>query len=176
MFPSLRTLKLRQTSLSDASVSNFLARCPNLQRLDLSFTLVQHLPLLLSNAQSPPLQKLSLTSTAVNSADLLKAIQSLPRLRTLSLGAMGINRGSQASIGNSTAMTLNDDTLRALTDILQAFVHLEDISLVGNTKLGSSSKVDSALWIFLDRVGKKCKVLQDILYCYIEPDRPFIRS
>lgn len=63
-------------------------------------------------------------------------------------------------------MTMNDDALHALTDVLMTFEHLEDISLVGNVKLGSSSKIDSALWSFVGRVGKKCKVLQDAS-CYI---------
>lgn len=60
-------------------------------------------------------------------------------------------------------MTMNDDTLHALTNVLQTFVHLEDISLVGNIKLGS--KIDSALCSFVSRVGKKCKVLQDATQC-----------
>lgn len=142
-----------------------MARCPNLQRLDLSFTLIQHAPRLLSDIRTLLLQKLSLTSTAVRPADLISIIQLLPQLRTLSLGAMGANRGSQASINNSSAMTMNDDDLRSLTDILVTFAHLEDISLVGNIKLGSSSKISSALWGFVDHVGKKCKVLQDATYC-----------
>lgn len=157
--PNLHTLKLRQTSLSDVSVSFFLTRCPNLRRLDLSFTLIQHVPALLSETQTLPLQKLSLTSTAVNTVDLISIIRLLPQLRTLSLGAMGANRGSQASISNSSAMTMNDNALHALTDVLQTFVHLEDISLVGNIKLGSTSKIDSALWSFISLVGKKRKKL-----------------
>jgi Leucine-rich repeat (LRR) protein len=165
ILPNVRSIKLRQTSLSDASVSFFLARCPNLQRLDLSFTLIQHVPPLLSGTQTLPLQKLSLTSTAVNTADLISIVQLLPQLRTLSLGAMGVNRGSQASISNSSAMTMNDDTLLGLTHVLQTFVHLEDISLVGNIKLGSSSKIDSALGSFICLVGKKCKVIQEATYC-----------
>lgn len=174
--PNLHTLKLRQTSLSDVSVSFFLTRCPNLRRLDLSFTLIQHVPALLSETQTLPLQKLSLTSTAVNTVDLISIIRLLPQLRTLSLGAMGANRGSQASISNSSAMTMNDNALHALTDVLQTFVHLEDISLVGNIKLGSTSKIDSALWSFISLVGKKRKVHKKQRSAYIEPNRPFIRS
>jgi hypothetical protein len=146
-------------------VSFFLARCPNLQRLDLSFTLIQHVPPLLSDTQTLPLQKLSLTSTAVNTSDLIGIIHLLPQLRALSLGAMGVNRGSQASISNSSAMTMNDETLLGLTCVLQTFIHLEDISLVGNIKLGSSSKIDSALGNFIHLVGKKCKVLREVAYC-----------
>jgi len=61
-------------------------------------------------------------------------------------------------------MTMNDDTLRALTEVLQTFVHLIDLSLVGNIKLGSSSRNDGALLSFISRVGKKCKVLREPTY------------
>jgi hypothetical protein len=55
-------------------------------------------------------------------------------------------------------MTMNDGTLYALTSVLQTFAHLEDVSLVGNVKLNASSRTNGALWSFVVRVGKKCKV------------------
>lgn len=132
--------------------------CPGLQRFDVSFTLVRHPPLLLSPSQIPPLQKLSLTSTAVSASDLVEIISLLPQLRALSLGAMGGSRGSRISVGNTSSMTMTDNSLRELTAVLETFMHLESINLVGNTKLGITSKTDSALFGFVSRVGRRCKV------------------
>lgn len=150
---NLRTLKLRQTSLSDSSIRAVVALCPMLERVDLSFTLVVH-PLWLS----VPLQKLSLTSTLVSNIDLLATIANLPQLRILYLGALGERQGSSATMGNSTALTFNNDTLMRLTDILQNFMHLESVSLVGNTKLCLTERHDGAMSNFISRVGRKCKV------------------
>lgn len=161
--PVLRNLKLRQTSISDAALSPILKLCPALQRLDLSFTLIRHPPSLLAESRIPALQKLSLTSTAVSTADLINILGLLPDLHTLALGALGENRGSRASIGNSSAMTMTDEALRSLTDVLASFHHLESINLVGNTKLGLSSKVDGALSEFVTKVGRKCKVARAYL-------------
>jgi translation initiation factor 2 beta subunit (eIF-2beta)/eIF-5 len=72
-------------------------------------------------------------------------------------------------------MTMNDDTLHVLTDVLQTFNHLEDISLVGNVKLGSS-RINSALRSFVGRVGKKCKVCRTHPTTHIELDRHLSRS
>ncbi|KAF8078433.1 RNI-like protein [Lyophyllum atratum] len=158
--PALRTLKLRQTSLSDDALSPILDLCPALRRLDLSFTLVRHPPRLLANFHIPPLQKLSLTSTAVSSDDLVTIVSFLPELTTLAVGALGASRGTRAFIGNTSAMTMNDDALRALTRVLEQSQRIENISLVGNTKLGSSSSgVDGALSDFITNVGRRCKKL-----------------
>jgi len=155
---NLQTLKLRQTSLSDSSVHSFVSFCPNLRRLDLSFTPIRR-PLLAS-LNMPLLVKLSLTSTQVASADLLTIISLLPRLKTLSLGALGGGQGSSSAIGNSSAMTMNDQTLSALTDILQTFEQLETISMVGNTKLGLvDTRGRGAIFNFIRQVGRKCKNL-----------------
>lgn len=149
----LRTLKLRQTFVTDVSVTTFLTICPNLRRLDLSFTGVRRPAPLLKNVT---LEKLSLTSTKVTSADLLKIISGMDNLRTLALGALGRGGGSAVSVSNSTAMTMTDDTLRKLTSILSGLGHLESISLVGNTKLGTVSR--TALGDFTTQVGRNCKV------------------
>lgn len=149
-------MKLRQTSLSDASVGYLIARCPKLKHLDVSFTLIRHPPPALS--QIPALQKLSLTSTAVAAVDVVKILTLLPQLRTLALGALGANRGSRTSIGNSSAMTMTDEVLYSITDVLEHLQDLESVSLVGNTKLGATSKVNRALWSFVRRVGRRCKV------------------
>lgn len=154
----LHTLKLRQTSLSDSSLTFLITLCPNVKRLDVSFTLFRHPSPLLTDSQAPPLQKLSLTSTAVSCADLVAILALLPGLQTLSLGALGVNRGSRTAIGNSSAMMMTDEALRSITDVMEPFKHLQDLTLVGNTKLGTGSRVNSALSSFVYRVGRKCKV------------------
>ncbi|KAF8641238.1 hypothetical protein AX17_000872 [Amanita inopinata Kibby_2008] len=157
--PNLRTLKIRQTQLGDASITALINRCPNLQSLDASFTLLKHPTALLSPLHVPPLQKLSLTSTLISPHDLCQLLPLFPNLQTLSLGALGASRGSQASISNTSAMTMDDRTLRAVTEAIAFFPHLEHISLVGNTKLGTTTKTDSALAEFISRVGRSCKRL-----------------
>jgi hypothetical protein len=104
------------------------------------------------------LEKLSLTSTRVSSSDMLATISKLPQLKTLSLGALGERQGSSATMGNASALTMNNDSLVRLTDILENCQHLESISLVGNAKLGLTERMDGALLKFISRVGRKCKV------------------
>ncbi|KAG6911822.1 hypothetical protein DXG01_000069 [Tephrocybe rancida] len=155
----LHTLKLRQTSITDASLNRILKICPALRRLDISFTLIRHPTHLLSSSLVPALEKLSLTSTAVSPGDLVDVIRLLPGLRIIAMGAMGANRGSRASIGNTSAMAITDDALLSLTSVLEQLQHIEKISLVGNTKVGLSSKHPSAVSTFIGRVGRKCKDL-----------------
>jgi hypothetical protein len=104
------------------------------------------------------IEKLSLTSTAVSSVDIVALISSLPHLKSLALGALGGGQGSSVSIGNTSAMTMTDQTLESLTDVMKDFGQLETISLVGNTKLGVTSRGGSALEYFIRWVGRKCKV------------------
>ncbi|KAG6842505.1 hypothetical protein C0991_000031 [Blastosporella zonata] len=137
--PALHTLKLRQTSITDAALGPILKVCPALRRLDISFTLVRHPPQLLLDPLIPALEKLSLTSTDVSPSDLVDVISQLPELRTLSIGAMGVNRGPRASIGNTSAMTLTDDALLSLTMVLEQFQHLENkLNLAGIHAICSS--------------------------------------
>ncbi|KAI0078943.1 RNI-like protein [Panus rudis PR-1116 ss-1] len=152
--PNIYSLNIRQTPITDSVVDEILTICPNIRRLDLSFTNIKHPPLLLSHKG---FEKLSLTSTRIPSTHLVNILSDLPNLKSLSLGAQGGGQGSSASVTNSTAMTLNDQTLRQLTDILENYSTLENISLVGNTKLGFSSKrSDSALADFIRKVGRRC--------------------
>jgi len=156
---NLRSLKLRQISLSDSSLHSLISLCPAVQRLDLSFTLVLRPLLLFHLPHLVSLQKLSLTSTRISSADMLAAVSELPRLETLSLGALGERQGSSATLGNASALTMNNDTLRRLTDILENYQHLKNVSLVGNAKLGLTERTDGAISDFISRVGRKCKSL-----------------
>lgn len=164
--PDLRTLKLRQTSLSEASLGSILKICPALRRLDISFTLIRHPPQLLDSCMST-LEKLCLTSTSILPSDLINVVSILPGLRVLAIGAMGVNRGSRASIGNTSAMTMTDVTLLSLTSVLEKFRHMEDISLVGNTKLGLALNEPSAMSSFISRVGRNCKVFYYCLSTFV---------
>lgn len=160
--PKLRTLKLRQTSLSDNALAPFMRLCPNLRRVDLSFTLVRHPSHLLDGK---PLEKLSLTSTKVAGNELLSTINQFPGLVTLCIGALGGGQASTVSIGNTSAMTLDDQTLRELTEILEPFPLLERIDLVANTKLGLFGHgINSAVGDFVRRVGRRCKV--SVRFCH----------
>lgn len=166
MFKKLHNLKLRQLALSDTSVQPFLARCPNLKRLDISFTHVRRHPFEVHTV--PPLEKISLTSINMQATDLLALMSLLPELRTLSVGALGSGQGSSAALGNSSAMIMTDEVLVRLTGVLENFENLEKVSLVGNAKLGLTS--EEALGDFIQKVGRKCKVLCRI-YSFRQFDR-----
>lgn len=141
--------------MSDASIHPILIHTPRLERLDLSFTLLQHIQF-----QQPilTLQKLSLTSTFISTSDLVNLVSCLPSLKVLNIGALGVRPGATTSIMNSTAMTLTDDALRQLTDVLLDCPHIETINLVQNAKLGSTKRQDNALAYFVRHVGRKCRV------------------
>ena len=158
--PKLRTLKLRQAPLSDAVIDPILTACPNLERLDLSFTLVKH-PI---RPAGERLEKLALTSTKVSGQVLVALVSGLPRLRNLAAGALGGGPGSTAAIANSSAMIMTDDILRAIADALivgkDADVTFERVNLVGNNKLGLTGRrgPEAALAYFVRKVGRRCKV------------------
>lgn len=105
------------------------------------------------------IEKLSLTSTVISSVDVVALISSLPHIKSLALGALGGGQGSSVAIGNTSAMTMTDQTLESLTGVLKDFGQLEKISLVGNTKLGATSRRSGALEYFIKCVGRECKYL-----------------
>ncbi|OBZ79135.1 hypothetical protein A0H81_00734 [Grifola frondosa] len=159
---NLLTLNLRQNALSDAVVNPVLSICPNLRRLDLSFTLVLHPALSLND--NTVLEKLSLTSTKVSGLTLLNIVSHLPNIKILAIGALGGGQGSSAAISNTSAMNMRDQTLRSLTDMLEKCASLERVSLVGNTMLGTTGRQNSAIEDFIRRAGRRCKVsVRDIL-------------
>lgn len=158
--PKLRTLNLRQMPLSDTSLNLFLSMCPNLKRVDLSFTLVRHPPALLSITT---LEKLNLTSTAISSSDLIDVLGNLQHLKSLSIGALGGGQATSMATSNATAMTMTDQLLRTITDILQNYNSLERVSLVGNAKLGLSGRHDSSIAYFIRKVGRRCQVSSNSL-------------
>nr|GAT49746.1 predicted protein [Mycena chlorophos] len=145
-FPQLNTLKLCRLNISEAPLHDLLARCPSLRRLDISFTAVRHpfddsFPL-------PALEKLYLTSTGISNVELASLLQRLPTLSSLALGALGASPRSIAAIDSS--MTLTDSALLQILPHLQALSSLTNLSLVGNTKLGSS------LGQLIASVGRRC--------------------
>ena len=165
----MKNLKFRQLGLSATSMYTFIARCPNLTRLDASFTPLHRLP--------PPtvtlstLEKLSLTSTGISSMDAVSLISALPNLRTLYLGALGSGQSSSSSISNISAM-MADDTLRSLTDVISHFERLENLSLVGNSVLGLGTPrhdINGALADVIRRVGRKCKACRAVPWTQRDP-------
>ncbi|KAF5382968.1 hypothetical protein D9757_006365 [Collybiopsis confluens] len=159
--PKLQNLKLRSLQLSDPSIEFLLSLSPGLKRLDISFTQSKRPFLFISRHAASSidpfpallLEKLSLTSTPIASSDLLKTISCVSNLQTLSIGAVG----AKGAMGVASAATLNDTTLRKLTDILHSFPNLRSINMVSNTRLGTSSQV--ALFSFIQQVGRKCSHL-----------------
>ncbi|KAJ7225817.1 RNI-like protein [Mycena pura] len=147
--PKLRTLKLCRLNISEVSLNSFLPLCPALCRLDISFTAVRH-PLL-GTYSLPTLEKLYLTSTSISNADLNFLLPRLSALTSLALGALGASPRSIAAIDSS--MTLTDSALLQIIPHLQSITALTNLSLVGNTKLGSS------LAPFIATIGRTCKWL-----------------
>ncbi|KAJ7597217.1 RNI-like protein [Mycena floridula] len=146
----LQTLKLKRTPFLEASLHSLTSLCPQLQRLDLSSTSFVNPPL--QNAVTPKLVKLSLNFTNITRSSLLGLVSPLSQLKNLSIAALGLHQGSISSL-------MTDDTLRELTAILENCNGLESVNLLGNKHLGMSSKGGSALWSFINRVGRKCKLL-----------------
>ena len=152
--PALRTLKLRQTSLSDTSINALIPLVPNLRRVDISFTDIRR-PLLASHDGFANLDKLSITSTDVSPDDLLLALSVASRLRTLNIGALGGSHGKRYGYGNVSTMTLRDGHLRSLTAILSQNTVIENVNLVGNTKLARDG---DSIAEFVHLVGRRLKV------------------
>ncbi|KII93332.1 hypothetical protein PLICRDRAFT_171104 [Plicaturopsis crispa FD-325 SS-3] len=141
--PSLHTLKLRQTMLSDVSLHVILATCPNLKRLDVSFTLIRRMP---PAGTVCRLEKLMLTSTSVVFEDINVSIDGMPELKSISIGAMSSGRNY---------LTMGNAELVALTPHLARLEKLESLSLVGNARLDQSSVMRQ----FIRDAGRRCKIL-----------------
>jgi hypothetical protein len=153
--PALRTLKLRQTSLSDASVNTLIPLVPNLRRVDVSFTDIRH-PLSVSPDGIANLEKLSVTSTSVSPDDLVSILPAASRLCTLNIGALGGSLGQRSAYGRGVStMTFTDVHLRSLTAVLSRNTVIENINLVGNTKL---ARDEEAIAEFVLMIGRRLKV------------------
>jgi hypothetical protein len=154
IFPALKSLKLKRTSISESHLINFLKCFPSLETLDLSFTSVRNIPfrkIPASELSLPPLSKLILTSTQLHPGDVCAVLPQLPKLRKLHLGALP---------------TFSDSHLLQLTKLL--FDHcpeVEEINLVRNTRLGDGIGAYNAFPEFIRRIGRKCRVLFSICLC-----------
>ncbi|KAH9064176.1 hypothetical protein EDB87DRAFT_1599655 [Lactarius vividus] len=153
--PALRTLKLRQTALSDISINALVPLVPNLRRVDISFTDVRR-PLTASRDGFANLEKLTITSTDVSLDSLLPVLSVASRLRTLNVGALGGSHGKRHAFGNVSVMTLRDEHLRSLTAVLSQNTVIENVSLVGNTKLARDGE---SIAEFIHLVGRRLKKL-----------------
>ncbi|CAK5279959.1 unnamed protein product [Mycena citricolor] len=150
--PALRTLKLAHLHISDSSIHGLLKRCPRISRLDVSFTSSRQS---LGPIQLPPLQKLMLTATKIPPASLLSFLPHHSSLTTLSLGALGSS--GPGSVAIDSGLSLTDSVLRSLIPVLRELRNLENVSLVGNVKLGATSA--QPLVDFVGQVGRRCKWL-----------------
>ncbi|KAI9455849.1 hypothetical protein F5148DRAFT_1324597 [Russula earlei] len=154
--PALRTLKLRQTSLSDASINALIPLAPNVSRVDVSFTDIRR-PLVESLHSMANLEKLSVTSTSVSPDDLLSILPAASQLRTLNIGALGGSHGKKFAYGTGiSTMTFTDEYLRSLTAVLSQNSVIENISLVANTKLARDEEIIAE---FVLMVGRRLKKL-----------------
>ncbi|KAI0001984.1 hypothetical protein BJV77DRAFT_970588 [Russula vinacea] len=127
--PALRTLKLRQTSLSDASINTLIPLVPNLRRIDVSFTDIRR-PLSVPLHGFANLEKLSVTSTSVSPDDLF--------------------HGRRSAYGRGVSMmTFTDKHLHSLTAVLE-------LSLASNTKLARDEEIITE---FILLVGRRLKKL-----------------
>ncbi|KAG8697286.1 hypothetical protein FRC09_007964 [Ceratobasidium sp. 395] len=140
-FPSLQTLKIRLTALSDADLAVFLPLCPNLTILDVSFTPIKHVSVDMGTKYpAPKLRKLNLTSTSIPGNELVQVLNHIPTLEKLHLGALGESVPiTSKGVGMGTgAGTITDGLLREITDALARCENLKHIHLVGNLRIGSS--------------------------------------
>ena len=129
---------------------------PNLGCVDVSFTNIRR-PLSVALDGFANLEKLSITSTNVSPDDLLLVLSVTSRLRTLNIGALGGSHGRRIASGNASTMTLIDDHLRSLTEILSQNTSIENVSLVGDTKLARDGE---SVPEFVRLVGRRLKVRQ----------------
>ncbi|KAG9029343.1 hypothetical protein FRB95_005459 [Tulasnella sp. JGI-2019a] len=142
---NIRSLKLRQTDINDASLLNLLSHTPNLTTLDVSFTAVHGFASLNDLADWMHLQKISVTGCPLRSFVWLTEPTILSSLRTLNFGA----------IGENGSVTLTDDLLEHVSELPYPAANLENLSLVGNSKLGARR---APLHDFVSRIGRTCKV------------------
>lgn len=150
-------MKLRQTSLSDASLNAWIPLAPNIRRVDLSFTDIRRLYHATLGCFAN-LEKLSLTSTSVSPDELVAALSAASRLRTLNIGALGGSHGGRSAYhGAVSTMTFTDNPLRSLTTVLSQNTVIENVSLVGNTKLARDAEVIAEFILLVGRRLKVCK-------------------
>lgn len=146
----LKCLKLKQTGANDTTLSHLLPLAPALERLDVSFTGIRNLSWLGDPCIVPQLKKLCISGAPLRASHWTKLLE-LPNLETLAVGV----------IGQNGSCSLMDSALERLTDVLASLPNLQNVNLVGNAKLGLTTRKGSgALADFVSRIGRKCKVSQ----------------
>lgn len=148
---NIKSLKLRLTGVNDASLIALISHTPNLTTVDVSFTAVHGFASLNSLADWPHLQKISVTSCPLRSFVWLTEPTIILSLRTLNFGA----------IAENGSVTLTDDLLEHIS-ALPSPASLENLSLVGNSKLGARQ---APLYNLISGIGRTCKVGPPFVTC-----------
>ena len=150
----LKNIKFRHCLVSEFGVIPFMQRCPLLTHIDVSFTLLKHIP---EVHPVPPIEKLSLTSTYVPASEVITMVSQLPKLKVLNVGVLG---SGKASSHGPAGLSLDDEALLKLTDAMKECDGIESVNLVQNAKLGKrmSKHSTSALTYFITHVGRRCRV------------------
>lgn len=154
----LRTLKLRGTHLTDASLGRLLTLCaPTLASLDISSTQVRSLDLISRSLHLLPtwrLEKLVITGLPVSGRALVGFFRPLAErsreeravFRKLKMAKMGLRDGSKE---------LGDAELKAVLPWLTKLEGIESVSLADNKRLGTYLE---PLGPFVEVFGRRCIV------------------
>ncbi|BGP31372.1 hypothetical protein JCM10296v2_003136 [Rhodotorula toruloides] len=156
----LRTLKVRSTEITDASLGRLLSLCaPSLERLDISYTPLKTLDFVSSALQTLPEWRLvklvasGLPLTAATLEGFFRPLSERPdderrRFRTLKLGAMPVL--------STKVPGLTDAVLAKLMPYLEKLDGLDTVSLFQNWSLG---KLEQPLARFIEVIGRRCTYL-----------------
>ncbi|GAA6056883.1 hypothetical protein JCM3770_005127 [Rhodotorula araucariae] len=153
----LRTLKVRSTDMSDASIGRILSLCASsLERLDVSYSGLKTLDFVSSALHTLPewrLEKLAASGLPLSPASLegffgplsTRPPEERRRFRILKLGSIPAS--------STKAPGLTDAVLSRLMPFLETLDGLESVSLFQNWGLG---KTHQPLSRFIEVVGRKC--------------------
>ncbi|BGP39304.1 hypothetical protein JCM10450v2_003256 [Rhodotorula kratochvilovae] len=153
----LRTLKVRSTDVSDASIGRLLSLCASsLERLDVSYSGLKTLDFVSSALHTLPewrLEKLVASGLPLSPATLegfFRPLSTRPpeerrRFRVLKLGSIPAS--------STKAPGLTDAVLARLMPFLETLDGLESVSLFQNWGLG---KTHQPLSRFIEVVGRRC--------------------
>ncbi|GAA5892521.1 uncharacterized protein JCM6883_007386 [Sporobolomyces salmoneus] len=157
---NLRTLKLKNTAVTDAALGRLLALCsPTLSRLDVSYTQLKSLDIISSALHTLPtwnLEKLVASGLPLTPASLESFFRPLSerpddernRFKVMKLGSIPAT--------STKAPGLTDAVLKKLLPYWETFGGLEKVSLYGNIYLGKTSE---PMYSFLAKIGSRCKDL-----------------
>ncbi|GAA5892302.1 hypothetical protein JCM5296_003230 [Sporobolomyces johnsonii] len=156
----LRTLKLRQTDITDASLGRLLSLCATtLTHLDVSYSAVKSLDIVSSALHTLPswkLEKLVVSGLPLTSASMegfFKPLSERPdeeraRFKILKIGSIPAS--------STKAPGLTDAVLSRLMPYLVKLDGLESVSLFQNWGLGKAKEPMST---FIEVIGRRCRHL-----------------